>query len=253
MQHITEIFDEIISATTVPSNEGKKSKLHLIDLFKVACEQIEQLNVLDFPPDKRFEYTILRQRYRKLGRLGSYSGSDITNFVNLTRSIKSMMPSYGLIGSQINARDFSFVEDLELRRIIERDYAEFNNVLIPDGAWKSAVVLAGSILEAILFDILSSPTYHSNAMAAQKAPRRKGLVTDIVSGEWKLINLIDVSVEVGLIPETRAAAIDQILRDYRNFIHPKKEVRAQHSCTEAESFLAKGALDSVLNHLEANL
>jgi len=38
------------------------------------------------------------------------------------------------------------------------------------------------------------------------------------------------------------------LRDYRNFIHPKKEIRTGYPCTEAEAFMAKGALDAVCNH-----
>ncbi len=106
-------------------------------------------------------------------------------------------------------------------------------------------------LEAVLSDILSGGHYYTAAMSSTKTPRRNGFPLDIKEKEWKLINLIEVSVEVGVIPETRAKAIDQILSDFRNFIHPKKELRAMHSCSEAEAFLAKGALDSILNHLEA--
>jgi hypothetical protein len=55
------------------------------------------------------------------------------------------------------------------------------------------------------------------------------------------------------MPQARAASIDQVLRDYRNFVHPRKELKAAHHCTEAEATLAKGALDVVCNHLEAAL
>jgi hypothetical protein len=48
----------------------------------------------------------------------------------------------------------------------------------------------------------------------------------------------------------RARTIDQVLRDYRNFVHPKKEIRAEHACSEAEALLAKGALDGVCNYFE---
>ncbi|TOG58122.1 hypothetical protein CGI99_22890 [Vibrio parahaemolyticus] len=61
--------------------------------------------------------------------------------------------------------------------------------------------------------------------------------------------MIEVAVDIGLLPVQRAASIDQVLRDYRNFVHPQKELRSQHPCTEAEAFMAKGCLDGIYNHL----
>jgi len=105
--------------------------------------------------------------------------------------------------------------------------------------------MAGSILEAILADLLLNPANIRRALSAAAAPKKKTLA----AGEWSLNDLIMVSVELKLLPRDRAAAIDQTLRDYRNFVHPLKEVRAAYPCTEAEAFLAKGALDAVCNHL----
>jgi hypothetical protein len=51
------------------------------------------------------------------------------------------------------------------------------------------------------------------------------------------------------LPEERGDTIDQVLRDYRNFVHPRKELKAAHQCTEAEAYVARGALDGVCNHL----
>ncbi len=48
----------------------------------------------------------------------------------------------------------------------------------------------------------------------------------------------------------RTEPIDQVLRDYRNFVHPKKELKAQHSCDEAEAFMSVGALEGVCNILK---
>ncbi len=107
--------------------------------------------------------------------------------------------------------------------------------------------MAGSILEAILTDLLTrDTTISAKATSASAAPPRKNLS----KGEWRLHELIQVSFELSLLPSDRAESIDQILRDYRNFIHPVKETRAKHPCTEAEALLSKGALDSVCNHLE---
>jgi len=124
--------------------------------------------------------------------------------------------------------------------------------LIPDGAWKSTVIIAGSILEAVLYDVLINPRYNGAALASTRAPKYKGgvVVKDLVAGEWKLIDLIKVAEDIDLLPPQRVLSIDQVLRDYRNFVHPKKEIKSQHPCTDAEAFMAKGALDAVCNHLE---
>jgi hypothetical protein len=48
----------------------------------------------------------------------------------------------------------------------------------------------------------------------------------------------------------RERAIDQVLRDYRNFVHPYEEVRADHACSEGEALAAIGALMGVCDHLQ---
>jgi len=66
-----------------------------------------------------------------------------------------------------------------------------------------------------------------------------------------LHNLIEVAVDLSILPEARSNTVDQVLRDYRNFVHPKKEVRAEHPCSEAEALMSKGALDGICNHLKS--
>jgi hypothetical protein len=66
-----------------------------------------------------------------------------------------------------------------------------------------------------------------------------------------LSELIEVATDI--LPKDRANTADQVLRDYRNFVHPKKEIRAEHECTEAEGYMALGALDGILNHFDDKL
>jgi hypothetical protein len=110
--------------------------------------------------------------------------------------------------------------------------------------------MAGSILEAILTDVLTNPSRIATSTASGAAPSGKGSIT---AGGWDLVDLIKVAVDVKILPAERAESIDRVLRHYRNFIHPKREIRAAHACTEAEAFMAKGGLDGVCNHLEAKL
>lgn len=112
--------------------------------------------------------------------------------------------------------------------------------------------MCGSILEAILFDILSNQNNINNTNNSIKAPRnRNNEIIQIQNGQkWTLQKLIEVAVDIEILPEKRALSIDQVLRDYRNFVHPKKEIRAEHECSDAEAYMAKGSLDGVINHLE---
>lgn len=80
--------------------------------------------------------------------------------------------------------------------------------------------MAGSILEAVLYDVLTKDqSALSKATSSAKAPKGK----DITKGEWKLSNLIEVATDTGILPQDRANTVDQVLRDYRNFVHPKKK------------------------------
>lgn len=49
--------------------------------------------------------------------------------------------------------DFGFIFHNRFRHIVERDYAELQN-LDPHRATKSVITLSGSIIEALLFDAL---------------------------------------------------------------------------------------------------
>lgn len=253
MKYIEEILDEIISASQSPESKGAKSGHNLFSLFAIIASEIERLDVLAFEPSIRAEFAFLRQRYRALGNKGIITGDETRYFISLSNRMKTLLSSYGVGNTIVSNRSFDFIIDAELKSIIERDYNELSMVLIPDKAWKSAVIIAGSILEAVLFDVLNSSRFYTIAMNSTKAPTLRGSVIDLHTEDWKLYKLIEVSVDINILPASRANSIDQILRDYRNFVHPRKELRAQYSCDEAEAFLAKGALDSVLNHLKAEI
>lgn len=49
--------------------------------------------------------------------------------------------------------DFAFIADERFQKILERDYEELQ-LLCPQTATKSVVVLAGGIIEGLLFDAL---------------------------------------------------------------------------------------------------
>ena len=234
--YIKQIADEIAGLN--PQSPG-----NLFDLTRSLAEELERLDPRDFLPASRFKFIMIRTHARRLARQNSFE--DVRPVKEFAKTVSTLLDSYGGDGSCAVSRSFAFVTDAALRTIIERDYRELALVLLPDGAWKSVVVMAGSILEAILYDQLTKDSATlAKATAASKAPKNKGLA----KGDWRLHDLIQVAVELNILPSSRSASIDQILRDYRNFVHPNKEIRSAHPCTEAEAFLSKGALDSVCNH-----
>jgi hypothetical protein len=209
-------------------------------------EELAKLDARDFLPAARSEFVYLRKMLLKANM--------IYQLDQLHRPVEQMLgilDQYGGEGSRSVIRSFAFIHDAVLRTIVERDYRELSLILFPSGAWKSTVIMAGSILEAILYDLLTIDSQRIGATeAAPRAPKRKdGSVKSILGGEWRLTDLIEVAADLNLLPSEREKSIDQTLRDYRNFVHPRKEIRATHSVSEAEALMAKGALDGLCNFL----
>lgn len=181
----------------------------------------------------------------------------VRNAQELCESIVVLLDSWGGEGSQAVKRSFAFVVNADLRAIVERDYNDLAMKLLPSEAWKSAVVMAGSILEAIVYDQLTrEPARIAAAMAWPAAPRLRGggvrdITVDDRHNEWSLANLIGAAAHLQIVSQDDADAINVTLRDYRNFVHPRVEIRNAHECTEAEATAAKGMLDMICNRLFA--
>src|SRR4030095_4431863 len=247
VQYIRELCDQAIVEA-----EGNRMSPALLWMGGIS-EEIDRLDPRDFLAAHRSLFVQAKHKLRAwisrgLGQIASNSGPYIAKDI---ACLREALDGYAGEGSRSTVRDFAFIADADLREIVERDYKELCLCVLPSGAWKSTVVLAGSILEAILTDLLASdPATKALADAAANAPRVRvtGAVRSLADGEWTLHDLIEVADELDLLPQGRVKAIDQVLRDYRNYVHPKKEVRSGYPCTEAEALMAKGALDAVCNH-----
>lgn len=239
--HIRQIASDIIT------NSRQNNHGTVTTLVRALGDEINRLDVKDFVPEAQSRFISVRDRVRRWATETTWTPEKYTALPVMAQDVCSILELYAGEGSRGVTRSFVFVSDPHLRTIVERDYGELSLILFPSGAHKSTVVMAGSILEAILQDQLTKDTTaKSKALAAKSAPKNK----DLSKGEWRLRDLIEVSAELGLLPADRANSIDQILRDYRNFVHPMKEIRGAHPCTEAEAQMAKGALDSVCNYFK---
>jgi hypothetical protein len=216
-------------------------------------KEINRLDPRDFDPASQCEFLRVRANLVLLSNATSYTKPKIQGAI---KPLLEVLNNYRGAGSSRVTRQFPYLTDPDLRAIVERDYIELNVRLFPAGAWKSTVIMAGSILESILFDVLSDAKRVAATNASSKgAKARGGVPIDITvdPDAWKLVHLIDVAVDTNVLPSARADTIDQVLRDYRNFVHPQKERKAKHECNEAEAGLAKYGLDGVCDHLENTL
>jgi hypothetical protein len=210
---------------------------------------IEVAELAEVPRHQRFVFTDPSPPWSAAKKLIELAKS-------LCEELVGLLDSYGGPGCNVESRSFAWLKNASLREIVERDYRELALKLFPAGAWKSTVVLAGSILEAVLYDRLTRDSrWIKKAMAAKSAHKKAGgVVRDIKKNsgndEWNLDHLIKVAVELGVLAEQQDKVVDQALRDYRNFIHPHKERKAGHAISEGHAGLAFSALKVVCDHLE---
>jgi hypothetical protein len=141
---------------------------------------------------------------------------------------------------QIEKEDFSFVVDTELREIIERDYEEVQKVKNAN-APKAAIVLSGSIIEALLLEALLKDA--SATKASAKAPGENDLT------KWTLNNLIEVAQDLGKIKDD-TTRLTGVVKDYRNLIHPGKEIRIKLKPKPEEAEIAFQVLKKVIRDLK---
>lgn len=178
----------------------------------------------------------------------SHNGNSRTSYYRYEGILVHISRNLGKLKVRVDEQDktpvtisksFHFVADEDLRRILERDYQELQRGIV-SGNWKSAIILSGGSIEAILLDLLvrNTPT----AVASSKAPRESDLT------KWDLNSLIEVSVETNLI-NGGVATLSHSVREYRNLIHPGVELRKGLKVEPEEAKIAMNVLDMLIREL----
>ncbi len=137
-------------------------------------------------------------------------------------------------------RDFSFINDEELKQIIKRDFSEIQRAFVGQ-CWKSVIILCGGAIEAILTDLLIAN--ESQAKNSGKAPNKPDIT------RWDLSDLINVCVDLSLV----SPGVDKLshsLREYRNLVHPGNEIRKNLTFDAEEAKIALEVLNMVYRDLK---
>ena len=126
---------------------------------------------------------------------------------------------------------FDFIEDAFFRSSLNSDYQEMRSSL-ESKCWKGALVLSGSIVEAMLVDYLH--TTPNPSRPAKPDP---------------LSMTLDVAVQTCLrekVISERLANLCTVVRSYRNLIHPGKMVRQSESAPDEDAARVAASLVSMI-------
>jgi hypothetical protein len=115
----------------------------------------------------------------------------------------------------------ALIPDTAMQAILQRRWSECSKC-IAAGAPLAAIVMMGGLLEALLLARLHKEPKRALVFKAVSAPKDR-LGKTLQLQEWTLRHYIDVGHELGWI-STSAKDIGEVVRDYRNYIHPQKEL-----------------------------
>jgi hypothetical protein len=118
--------------------------------------------------------------------------------------------------------DFSrLVSDVAMQAILERRWAECV-ICISYGAPLAATVMIGGLLEGLLLARVNGERNQAPIFTAGAAPKDRQSQT-LPLKDWTLRDYIAVAHELRWIT-VAAKDVSVVLRDYRNYIHPQKEL-----------------------------
>jgi hypothetical protein len=149
-------------------------------------------------------------------------------------------------GVEPSTAGLEFLPDEDLRLSIRLDISS-SEVALNNGQWKAATVLAGSALEALLLWSFTRNGSPQRKSAVQHARTKLKLSGNPYS--WGLAEYIEMTRELGEISEQTAKQA-RLAKDFRNLIHPGREIRNQMRCDRGSAHAALAALHLAIADLE---
>lgn len=131
---------------------------------------------------------------------------------------------------------FDFINDDKFRAILERDFKELET-LYSNKASKSVMVLTGSLIEAVLVE------YFLNRVP-------EGYTSKQILNT-SLSELLDLALKYQLISQ-RSKELSTVIKDYRNLIHPGREVRKNETFNIETANVSFSLLKIIVGELREN-
>ena len=125
----------------------------MFTLIRVLPEELNRLDPGDFLPSARHGFVLARASAREWGAATNSNFSEAVHLQpikQMAERVVSTLEHYGGTAVGRSPVHSHLSRTRIFGRIIERDYRELRLKVFPSRAWKSTVILAGSIMEAIL-------------------------------------------------------------------------------------------------------
>lgn len=143
--------------------------------------------------------------------------------------------------------DFNGIsQDPKIQEVLKRRWKECD-VCVHNGAIVASLVMIGGLIEALLMAKVNQTSDKSKVFKANSAPKDKTGNT-LQLKEWTLKDYINVAFELKWIGIS-VKDISSILRDYRNYIHPYKEVTSPSFFQESDISLIWEVSKKIINEL----
>jgi hypothetical protein len=124
------------------------------------------------------------------------------------------------VGSEPPPAFSALSADTAMQTILVRRWREVQQCMSA-GANLAATVMMGGLLESLLLARINLEQNKAKIYTAKSAPKdRQG--KPLALSDWKLVNMVGVGHDVGWITKS-AKDVGNVLRDFRNYIHPHKE------------------------------
>jgi hypothetical protein len=131
--------------------------------------------------------------------------------------------------------DFTpLVREEQMKTLLEKRWIECN-LCVEAGAPLATIVMVGGFLEGLLLGRIHRESNKRPIMTTKAAPKHDDGTTKMWK-DWTLQHYIDVAHELNWITVT-TKDVGDMLRDYRNYIHPYKELTKQISLTGSDAAL----------------
>lgn len=118
------------------------------------------------------------------------------------------------------------------------------------GAHLAATVMMGGLLEALLLARVNLETNKAPIFTAGAAPKKAGVTFPLT--EWGLKDYVDVAHELGWLTKS-AKDVGEVLRDWRNYIHPHKEHRHKVVLVKSDTLVLWGVATSIATQVVASV
>lgn len=191
--------------------------------------------------------TTLRSRYLKLLKevCKSLSALSADYAIPLARDVSSTTATAASAG--IPPQFSPLISDPQMQAILQRRWQECVTC-VGSGAPLAATVMMGGLVEGLLLAKINQLGDLKPVFTAKSAPRDKSSKA-LQLKDWTLKNFIEVAHELQWITTT-VRDIGEVMRDYRNYIHPQKELSHGIRLTQADSEIlwniAKGITSQIL-------